>query len=95
MQTTHPATQWRKAMGTTTIRIDRTTQATLRDLSRQTGKSMQALLAEAIEAYRREHFFDQLDTDYAALQADPAAWEEELAERRAWDATLNDGMEEG
>ena len=32
--------------------------------------------------------------DFAALRRDKAAWEDELRERRAWDATLSDGLED-
>jgi hypothetical protein len=79
-------------MRTTTVRIDTETRAALNELSRQTGQSMQSLLARAVEAYRREYFFDRLDAAYISLQADPVAWEEELAERHAWEATLADGL---
>ena len=54
---------------------------------------MQAVLDDAIEQYRRDKFFRELDRGYAQLQANPAAWQEELAERRLWDATLMDGLD--
>jgi len=34
-----------------------------------------------------------VDKAAADLRSDPAAWKEELAERRAWEATLTDGLE--
>ncbi len=52
------------------------------------------MLERAVENYRRAQFFEELDAAYARLQADPAAWEEELAERAEWDATLADGLDE-
>ena len=84
-------------MGTTTenpnIRISPHSKATLRDLAKREGKPMQAVLDEAIDHYQREKFMDEANAAYARLQADPEAWKEELEERRAWDATLNDGLE--
>ena len=56
---------------------------------------MQTVLDHAIDAYRRERFFAALDDAYAALWADPAAQEEELAERALFEGTLADGLDEG
>ena len=36
---------------------------------------------------------DEANAAYARLQGDHKAWKEELNERRAWEATLNDGLE--
>ena len=54
---------------------------------------MQSVLDEAIEQYRRDNFFRELDEGYAQLQASPQAWQEELDERRLWDSTLADGLD--
>jgi hypothetical protein len=51
-------------------------------------------LAKAVEAYRRQRFWEQTNAAYAALRADPEAWQKELQERRDWEATLVDGLEE-
>ena len=55
---------------------------------------MQAVLDAAIEQYRRDKFFLELDQDYARLQANPEAWQEELAERRLGDASLMDRLDQ-
>ena len=52
------------------------------------------MLEQAVEAYRRELFYAELNAAYERLQADPVAWEEELAERAEWDATLADGLDD-
>jgi hypothetical protein len=54
---------------------------------------MSVILDKAIEAYRRKRFLEQLSEDFARLRRDPALWEEELAERKLWDATLADDLE--
>jgi len=79
-------------MGYGTVRISDAARGTLRDLARAEGKSMLALLDEAVEALRRRRFLEQVNVAYAALRDDPKAWEELDAERREWDATLADGL---
>ena len=46
------------------------------------------------EMKRRERIIAQTNAAYAKLRADPEAWAEELAERKLWDNTLADGLEE-
>jgi hypothetical protein len=43
---------------------------------------------------RRRRFFAEVNAAYDALRADSAAWEKELAERRIWEATSMDGLED-
>lgn len=38
-------------------------------------------------------FWDQVEIAAGELRKDAAEWEDELAERRAWDATLADDLE--
>ena len=75
-----------------TIRISDTARGTLRELARAEGKSMLALIDEAVEVLRRQRFLEQVNAAYAALRDDPRAWEEIEAERREWDVTLPDGL---
>ncbi|MBU0606699.1 MAG: toxin-antitoxin system protein [Armatimonadetes bacterium] len=84
----------RPAPSTTTVRISQSTHERLRNLAEETGLSLTATLDQAVECYRRKVFFDGLDAEYAALQADPVAWQEYLREREEWDATLRDDLED-
>lgn len=77
-----------------TVRISRSAHAALRAIAEATDESMAGILDKAIEFYRRQCFLDGLDADFAALRQNKAAWEEELAERDAWDATIGDGLED-
>ncbi len=79
-------------MNSLTVRITHSAHATLRALAEETDESMTEILDKAIEAYRRQQFLAGLNSDFAALRRDPAAWEDELAERKMWDATLADGL---
>jgi hypothetical protein len=76
------------------LRIDEETRQTLRDLAESDGESMSAVLDKAIAEYQRKRFFEKLDSAYAALKADPEAWEEELQERRLLANTLLDNQDE-
>ncbi|MSV32284.1 MAG: toxin-antitoxin system protein [Bryobacterales bacterium] len=84
-------------MSTTTespnIRISSHSKATLRDLAKREGKPMQAVLDKAIEQYRRDTFFRELNESYGRLQADPEAWKQEMGERQEWDTALMDGLD--
>lgn len=44
------------------------------------------------DAQEPEAFLVGLAEDFAALRADPVAWAEELAERKAWEVPLSDGI---
>jgi hypothetical protein len=79
-------------MGYGTTRISASAHDVLRELSKAEGKPMLALLDEAVESLRRQRFLEQVNAAYATLRADPRTWERIEDERRAWDATLPDGL---
>jgi len=82
-------------MSNLTIDITPASRDILRELSEKMGRPMSDVLAEALAAYRRDVFFDELNAGYAELRADLSAWVDHEAERLTWDATLMDGMETG
>ncbi len=59
----------------------------------ETGRPMGAVLDQALDAYRREHFFAAPDKAYATLWADPTACQEELEERGLFEGTLRDDLD--
>jgi predicted transcriptional regulator len=81
-------------MASTTVRVSEQTHELLRQLAEATGEPLQKVLERAVENYRREQFFAEFNAAYERLRADPVAWEEELAERAEWDATLADGLDD-
>lgn len=81
-------------MAGATVRISGITHKMLKELSNKMGRPMQLVLDNAVEEYRRKCFFDELDKGFAALQADPKAWEEELKERKLFEGTLIDGQDD-
>ena len=81
-------------MESLTVRISRSTHAALRGLAEETNQSMTEVLDKAIESYRRQRFLAGLNADFAALRKNKAAWADELADRRTWDASLADDLED-
>lgn len=77
---------------TTTIRVSRQTHRKLSELSKSSGRSAQEIVDRALELYRREQVLEATNRAYAVLRENTAAWGELEAERRAWDATLSDGL---
>jgi hypothetical protein len=75
------------------VAISETAQQQLKELAEQTGQTITEVVDKALDAYRRQLFFEQLNTGYAELQADREAWAEHLAEREQFDATLMDGLD--
>jgi hypothetical protein len=78
----------------TNVRIQPKTYAKLRQLAQQAGATMPEVLADAIDQLYRKRFIDECNRAYARLRANPKAWKEELEERKAWDVTLADGLED-
>lgn len=77
-------------MGTTTIRVDTDTHARLVALSRETGATLMETVRAAVEALGRRRFAHEVAGELARLRADPAAWEEYLAE--AEQTSVSDGI---
>jgi predicted DNA-binding protein len=81
-------------MATTTVRVSEHTHDLLRKLAEATGEPLQRVLERAVENYRREQFYAEFNAAFERLRADPAAWEDELAERALWESTLADGLDD-
>ncbi len=75
-----------------TARMSERARDLLRELARESGQPMQTVLEQALEAYRRQRFLEANNQAFAALRERREEWEEELEERREWDATSADGL---
>jgi hypothetical protein len=82
------------AASTTTIRVSLKTRDQLQELARRSGVSMQDVVDQALDLYRRQQLLAATNAAYDALRADPRAWKMHQAERAEWDRTLNDGLEQ-
>ena len=84
----------RDVMATTTIRVSLRTRDLLQELARTSGSSMQAVLEQALEQYRRQQLIEATNAAYAALRAAPEAQANLEQKRLAWEQALADGLEE-
>ena len=78
-------------MSSIQVRIDKVTHTKVQELAKDLGESMQGVVEQAIERFRREVFLENLSRDFENLRSEPDAWNAELAERELWEATLSDG----
>ncbi len=77
---------------TTTIRVSRRTRETLREITQTSGYSVQEVVEQALELYKRRQLLEATNAAYAALQDDPDEWSALEVELEAWDLTLDDGL---
>ena len=79
-------------MQSTTIRVHPETHRTLATLAKERRSSMQTVLREALEAYRREVFLQRTNEAYAELRKDPAGWAQYQKELKIWESAATDGL---
>ncbi|MGC9384878.1 MAG: ribbon-helix-helix domain-containing protein [Kosmotogaceae bacterium] len=76
------------------VRVSENTHVKLKEISQTTGETISNILEKAVENYRRKEFLKKTNKAYAKLKEDKEKWEEELSERKDWDLTLLDGLED-
>jgi hypothetical protein len=74
------------------VRVSENTHEMLRSLSTKEGKSMQDIIDQAVEDYRRKAFLEGLSDDYRLLRENPEVWKEHEEEMTLWDNALEDGL---
>jgi hypothetical protein len=79
-------------MSELTIDISETTHKTLLQLAQTSGEDLVTIMDRAVENYRRYVFLVQADRAFATLRQNKELWQEEIAERQAWDLTIADGV---
>jgi hypothetical protein len=86
---THSYTQ---RMGTVTVRVSTATRDLIARLAAEKGMSMTAVVAEAVDDYRRKKFFEDLNAAVERTRADPDAWADYQAEVAIFDQAAGDGL---
>jgi predicted transcriptional regulator len=76
------------------MRISMETAESLDELAEICGASKTSILEKAVKAFLKEQFLKKAAEDAAYIRANPELWAIELAERKEWDATLADGLED-
>jgi predicted transcriptional regulator len=80
---------------TTTVRINRQIYNELKIIADSENETMQKIIEKAIEEYKTRRFFQNLNEAVTAYKvANKDECKEEDEERKLWDNTLNDGLEE-
>lgn len=74
------------------LRVSARCRDTLRELAAQTGESMQSMVDEAVELYRRQRFLEEVNAAYMPLRQDAETWAAVEQERSEWDNALGDGL---
>jgi len=76
------------------VPVTEETHVMLEELARLDGASIQNVLARAVETYWGRRLNEASNDAYAALKADPKAWQELQNEQAEWEATLADGLDD-
>jgi hypothetical protein len=80
-------------MSELTIDISETTHKTLLQLAQSSGDDLVTIIDRAVENYRRYIFLVQADRAFVALRQNEELWQDEIAERQAWDVSISDGVD--
>ncbi len=78
---------------TTNILLDRDTQEELHRLAEERSQSPGEVVRDAIEALKRDMFFDEMKRSYERLREDDETWEAYSSEIAEGEGTLNDGLD--
>ncbi|MHB8465086.1 MAG: hypothetical protein ACYDH6_07350 [Acidimicrobiales bacterium] len=76
----------------TTVRVSEETRRRAAALAKATGRQLQQVIEEAVSAYERELFWQELTEGYDGLADDESAWAEVQAERAAESGALADDI---
>lgn len=77
----------------TTVRISGQAHEWLRELADEDDLSLREELDKALEAYRRQRFYERFSERFDELREDEENWEAYRAEQDSWDATSTDGLD--
>lgn len=76
-----------------TVRITSVTHRSLKGLSRATGKSMQDLIALAIDEFRRKWILEASGDAFRKLARNCKERKSLQSEQKLWECTLADGLD--
>ncbi|WAM33807.1 ribbon-helix-helix protein, CopG family [Caldicellulosiruptor morganii] len=79
---------------TTTVRVDVETYEGLKKLASELNQPMQKIIQEALKEYKRKVMLSKTQEAFAALKENKKLWQEEIEERKLWENTLQDGIEQ-
>lgn len=71
----------------TLVRISRKDKDVLQQMSVLEGEPMPRILHKALETYRRQKFFDQVNSAFEQLQGNSLEWKVQTQEQQLWQAS--------
>ena len=77
-----------------TVRVEPKLHATLRALAKDEQRSISQVIADAVDRYQNEKFWQAMHEGFARLRADPVAWRAYQEEAALWDSASGDGLED-
>lgn len=77
----------------TTVRVDDALHATLVELSKEEHRSIGQVIEAAVQHYRRERFWEEVEASVARLRVDPVAWQDYQDEIALLEGGSMDGLE--
>ncbi len=80
--------------GSVNRRVNHKTHIMMKELAESNGISMQFVLDNAVEGYRRKSFLEALNEEFSELRCNPEGWQDEKEERKHWDQSLSDDLKE-
>lgn len=81
----------RKPVGSV-VKLRPETHAELQEIAREENRSMGDVVADSLQRYKKEKFWEQARQSVQRLKADPAAWKDYQEEIRLWDGLSGDGL---
>ncbi len=82
-------------MSQTTVRITEETRDILKDLAKNEGRSMQAVLNAAISAYRRVRYIEGANRGWDRVREEPGEWKTIGEDLTSLERTIADGLPTG
>lgn len=81
-----------KSMDNKSIKVSASSYYALKELSKIEKESIQAIVEKILKEYQVKKFFEQVKSSYENMS--DADWQDEMEERKLFEGTLTDGMED-
>ena len=80
-------------MQSVNVRISSQSYQILKTLAQDNSQTMQSVIDQALEDLRRRKILEATNEAFSTLKANQDLWQEEITERKVWENTLSDGVE--
>lgn len=74
------------------VKLKPTVHAELQTMAREADRPMGDIVADLLQRYRKEQFWDRARRSVERLKAEPGAWEDYKREIAIWDGMAGDGL---